>query len=170
MWRAQSFTNDITGLDEKYQNHIKDKLETKIERDKESGDNSYVLCFDLENVVACPRPDVSNFFFKRKINTYNLTAHFSLNKKGYNAVWNEMDAGRGGNEIASAIISILRTILEEHPNIDKICLWSDSCVPQNKNSFMVTALKSLLFEHPKLQVIEHNFCSPGHSTRGWQYS
>ncbi|VDH92453.1 Hypothetical predicted protein [Mytilus galloprovincialis] len=74
-----------------------------------------------------------------------------------------MDAGRGGNEIASAIISILRTILEEHPNIDKICLWSDSCVPQNKNSFMVTALKILLFEHPKLQVIEHKFCSPGHS-------
>ncbi|CAC5374170.1 ALOX5 [Mytilus coruscus] len=159
-----SKSNDITDLDEKYQNHIKDKLETKIERDKDRGDNSYVLCFDLENVVACPWAEVSIFFYKRKINTYNYTAYFSLNKKGYNAVWNEMDARRGRNEIASAIISILRTIIVEHPNIDKICLWSNSCVPQNKNSSMVTALKILLFEHPKLQVIEHKFCSPGHSS------
>lgn len=32
-----SKSNDVTGLDEKYQNYIKDKLETKIERDKDRG-------------------------------------------------------------------------------------------------------------------------------------
>jgi hypothetical protein len=64
-----------------------------------------------------------------------------MTKKGYNAVWNEMDAGRRGNEIASGLVPILKNVLAENDNIEKLCLWSDSCVPQNKNSFMVTALK-----------------------------
>jgi hypothetical protein len=29
--------------------------------------DSIVLCFDLENVIPCPRAEVSNFFYKRKI-------------------------------------------------------------------------------------------------------
>jgi hypothetical protein len=29
-----------------------------------------------------------------------------MTKKGYNAVWNEMDAGRRGNEIASGLLLV----------------------------------------------------------------
>ena len=145
-----------------YEDHIKDKSETKSERDKDSKENTPVVCFDLENVISCPRADVSNFFYKRKINTYNLTAPFSLYKKGYNAVWTEVDDGRGGNEIASALIAILNDIVKEYPTLEKLCLWSNSCVPQNKN-YMVTALKIFLYQHLNLKQIEHKFCTPGHS-------
>jgi hypothetical protein len=125
---------------------------------------SVVLCFDLENAIPCPRAEVSNLFYKRKINVYNLTAHYSMTKKGYNAVCNEMDAGRGGNEIASALVPILKNVLAENDNIEKLFLWSDSCVPQNKNSFMVTALKIILHKHPNLKEIEHKSCCPEHSS------
>ena len=83
------------------------------------------------------------FFYKRKLNVYNLTGHFSLNKPAYNAVWAECDAGRGGNDIASSLTCILTDIMKDYPNIKKLILRLDSCVPQNKNYVMVSALKKL---------------------------
>ena len=66
----------------KFGNHVNDNIKTKAVRQSDS----VVLCFDLENAIPCPRAGVSNFFYKRKHNVYNLTAHWSMNKKGYNAV------------------------------------------------------------------------------------
>ena len=67
----------------KYLAHIKDKEETYTERDKDrKNEDMVVVAFDLENVITCPRANISNFFYKRKLNVYNLTAHCSVNKKG----------------------------------------------------------------------------------------
>ena len=35
-----------------------------------------VVCSGLQNVITCPKVDldISSFFYKRKINVYNLTA------------------------------------------------------------------------------------------------
>ena len=71
-----------------------DKEESKSERDKDRADKKKaVICFDLQNVLTCPRANVSNFFYKRKLSVFNLTAHLSLTKKAYNAVWCEGTAG-----------------------------------------------------------------------------
>jgi hypothetical protein len=51
----------------KFENHVNDKTKTKAERDLDRQSDSIVLCFDLENVIPCPRAEVSNFFYKRKI-------------------------------------------------------------------------------------------------------
>jgi hypothetical protein len=50
-----------------FENHVNDKTKTKAERDLDRQSDSIVLCFDLENVIPCPRAEVSNFFYKRKI-------------------------------------------------------------------------------------------------------
>ncbi|ESO92470.1 hypothetical protein LOTGIDRAFT_175701 [Lottia gigantea] len=67
------------------------KQETKIERDTDRNrkDNSVVVCFDMQNVMTCPRASVSNFFYKRKLSVFNLTAHCSYNKVAYNAIWTD---------------------------------------------------------------------------------
>ena len=36
--------------------------------------NVAVVSFDLQNVITCPRAEVSCFFYKRKLNVYNETA------------------------------------------------------------------------------------------------
>lgn len=95
---------------------------------------------------------------------YNLTAHFSLNKKAYNAVWSEIDGGRGGNEIASAMLCILFDLMKDYPDMKSLCLWSDSCVPQNRNSIMLTALKHFMTLNPNVEEIVQKFCTPGHSS------
>ena len=43
--------------------HLAGKLETKTDRDKDRKNNEqFTICFDLQNVFALPKADVSNFF------------------------------------------------------------------------------------------------------------
>ena len=141
--------NESDDVQEKYRHHMMDKTETKAERDtdREREDCFTALVrFDLENVVSLPRANVSNLFNKRKLNTFNLTAHCSIDKAAYNAIWTENVAGRGANEIASAIVTILKSITHTKPEIKSFVLWSDSCISTKKNSIMTSALNTFLSE------------------------
>ena len=159
----ERLSNEVDGL-EKFAHHKADKERTKIERDIDRSEKDrLVVCFDLENVFTCPRANVSNFFYKRKLNVYNLTAHCSLNKEAYNAIWHEVDAGRGANEIASALIKILKTISETYPEYKSLILWSDSCIPQNRNSAMSFALMNFT-QQSNFETVTQKFCTPGHSS------
>jgi len=144
-------------------------VETRNERDvdrKICNPNTAVVCFDLQNVITLPHAYASNFFYKRKFNFYNLTADCRVNKvrSVYCCVWAENTAGRGGNEIASGLVNILENVVRDNAEIVKIIVWSDSCVPQNRNSFMAFALSSFLSKNPNIQLIEQKFCEPGHSS------
>ena len=148
--------------------HLRGKEETKIERDNDRKDNNkFTICFDLQNVFALPTAEVSNFFYKRKLNVYFMTAHCSADKRGYGALWHEGQSGRTGNDIASSVLKILEAVVQENsedPRVKNITLWSDSCVPQNRNSFFSTAIKVFLKNHPEIVSIEHKYCEPGHSS------
>ena len=94
-------------------------------------ENTLVISFDLENVFALPRTSVSSAFYKRKLNVFNLTARFMRTTKAYCAVWAEAISSHGGSDIASALNTILKLIVIDHPSATKLVPWSDSCVPQN---------------------------------------
>ena len=72
-------------------------------------------------------------------------------------------SGRSGNDIASALVAILHKIVQDNPLVTELVLWSDSCVPQNKNSLMSSALILFMQDHPTIKVIVQKFCEPGHS-------
>lgn len=146
--------------------HLQDKLLTKQERDKDRtllDRQQAVISFDMQNVITCPRSNISNFFYKRKLNMFNLTAHCNIDCVGYNVVWNETFAGRGANEIASAVLIVLEKVLEKHPFVTSFILWSDSCVPQNRNSIICLALKKFMESHESVTSIIQKFGTPGHS-------
>lgn len=97
---------------------------------------------------------------------YNLTATLILSDKRkltYCAIWTEFHSGRSGNDIASALVRILSKLSSDHPEINRITLWSDSCVPQNRNRINSTAIKYFLSTHPRVLQIIQKFSEPGHS-------
>jgi hypothetical protein len=148
--------------------HIRRKDETKNARDADrnaSEEHRAVLCFDLQNVIALPRANVSNFHYKRKLNVYNLTGHLTTNnsREAYCTVRNEGQSRRAGSDIASSLQRMLEEAVKQHPEIKHFTLWSDSCVPQNKNSIMSTAIMRFLFNHSTVQSITQKFGEPGHS-------
>ena len=76
--------------------------------------------------------------------------------------WGEHQQGRGAKQVASALVDFLDKKLSVPNNgLKKIRLFSDSCVGQNKNFTVVTALSMLALKHSV--VIEHTFHVRGHS-------
>lgn len=146
-----------------YISHLREKEFMRKEKDKDKESGTPILCFDLENVLTCPKADIKNFFYKSKLNVYNMTAHLSVGKRVYCAIWTEALHGRTGNDMASAVYKILHRVLEDHPEFTELILWSDSCVPQNRNSLMSYALSHLIQVHENLQKITMKFSVPGHS-------
>ena len=132
----------------------KDKLTTN--------ENCLLVVFDLENVITLLKADVGSFFYKRKLTLYNLTAMTS-SKQGYCAIWTECVSGRAGNDIASAFIQILNKVAADHPNVTEIICWSDSCVPQNRNSHISQAILEYLSKQRQINVITMKYSLAGHS-------
>lgn len=153
-----------TEKNEEYSRHSIEKGACRNEKNTDKEDeNTVILCFDLQNVLSCPRAEISSFYYRSKFNVYNLTAILSSTKKVYCAVWHEMFMGRSGNDIASAVVTILERVFDDNPNLTNLVLWSDSCVPQNRNSLMSYAVSYFLQEHPNLGTITMKFSTPGHS-------
>lgn len=132
------------------------------QKDREDKD-TLTVCFDLQNVISCPRAKISSFFYKRKLNMYNFTAHFSQTKKGYCALWTEAMSGRGGSDVASALMKILERVVRDHPHATEMITWSDICVPQNTNFIIALAILDFLTRHPQIKKITMKYSTTGHS-------
>ncbi|GFR75979.1 hypothetical protein ElyMa_003935100 [Elysia marginata] len=138
------------------------------EREKDRAlktDDTAVISFDLENVITCPKVEISNFFYKRKLTVYNLTGHVVVNgvKQVYCVIWTECLAGRGGNEIASALLKIFQDVVLNNPTVQNIITWSDSCVSQNRNHFMSTAVMMFLSQNQHIKSVLMKYSIAGHS-------
>jgi hypothetical protein len=94
---------------------------------------------------------------------HNLTGHCSIDNQGFCVLWHEAMSGRTGNDIASCVTKLLEEIIKMHPSITTFTLWSDSCIPQNKNCNMSCALVSFLKRHPGVLSVMQKFGEPGHS-------
>lgn len=127
--------------DNSYENLLILKNSVRIDRNNDrKNENLLTIFFALQKLITCPQNFVSNFYYKHKIAVYNLTEHESISKNVFCALWDESVCVRSGNDIASALISILEKICAKYPNINEINLWCDSCIPQNKNSIIAFAL------------------------------
>lgn len=156
--KNKTVTSELT---EKVNAHLDSKNATREERNTDRSlkdESSAIICFDLQNVISCPRANTSNLLYKRKLNVFNITAHSSLSPHAYCCIWHEGIAGRGGNEIASCLIAMLERFVENHPNVKHLVLWSDSCVPQDRNSMMLTALKDCI-DRSDIKTIVQNSVS-----------
>ncbi|KAK9701337.1 hypothetical protein QE152_g30682 [Popillia japonica] len=141
--------------------HFKEKDDMRKEKENDKKSGIPVLCFDLENVVPCPKSFVENHFYLPKLSMYNLTAHLSTTNKAYCVLWIESLQGRSGNCIASAFKKIVERVLEDN-HVEELITWSDSCVPQNRNSYISFCALDILRNHPYLKSITMKYAVPGH--------
>ena len=72
-------------------------------------------------------------------------------------------SGRARNNRASAFICILNKTASDEPHINNIICWSDSCVPQNRNSHISQAILEFLSPHDKIKSITMKYSLVGHS-------
>ena len=159
--------NTTISLDEQnaHDLHIAEKLAMREEKKKDKlieDEKSLMVVFDLENVITLPKAEVGSFFYKRKLTLYNFTAMTSA-KQGYCALWTECISGRAGNDIPSAFIQIITKAAEDHPNVEELICWSDSCVPQNRNSHISQAILEYLDKQNQIKRVNMKYSIAGHS-------
>ncbi|XP_070194118.1 uncharacterized protein [Littorina saxatilis] len=136
---------------------FKDEVKARLKDDPSLA----AAVFDLEEVLLTPSSVESCLYYKRKLNTYNLTVYDYRNGQGYCNVWAETASSRGSNEIASCVYRYLERISKE-AGVKKVVLFSDSCGGQNRNKNFLTMLWYALTKF-HFDEIEHVFFVSGHS-------
>lgn len=149
---------------EKYNKHISNKnlARSLKNRDKElciDDPTLCVACFDLQKVLQTPQSEVSDFYYKSKIATYNFTVYDLGTHEGFCYVWTELIARRGPNEIGSCLLKFLN--IQSEKGVKKVILYSDNCGGQNRNRFVFSMFS---YASKKLGIeIVHRFLEKGHT-------
>ncbi|CAC5401173.1 unnamed protein product [Mytilus coruscus] len=134
-----TLTNDIKKAYNKHQaRKIKAREEKK--KDKELAKSSpelFVGTFDPQAVLQTPCSLVSQKFYMRKLNCYNLSIYNLANNKATFYLWSEVDAQRGSCEIGTCLYLQLLSI---SCTTTHAIFYSDACSGQNRNQFIASYL------------------------------
>lgn len=159
-------------LEEKFKTHIEEKNSSRVEKlnDRNKINKNFrVAVYDLEAVLQCPKGDISAFYYKSKLNCYNLTITELANKDsklGYENVhcyfWSECDAKRGAVEIGSCVLKYLQALSVEDDDEKDIIFYSDNCAGQNKNKY-IACLYLYAVQNLNIKSITHKFLIRGHT-------
>lgn len=152
--------NIATEEDEKaFKAHLdrKEKSRTEKEKDKQlSKENKsvYTAAFDLEAVLSTPCSNVSQVYYKRKLNSYNLTVYSLADKQGTCYIWDETHGQRGSSEIGTCVITHIKSL----PSVIRhVILYSDCCSGQNRNQYLAAGLMHTVMTHPHVHTIDQKF-------------
>jgi len=152
-------------LAKKLEDHKQRKKESMEEKandeQRASKDNTFAaVSFDLEAVLVTPHAGDAQIYYKCKLAVYNFTLYETASHQGYCYVWDEMEGGRGSNEIASALMDYLKNLL---PTITHVATFSDTCSGQNRNVYIAAAMLFAIQTIPNLHVVDMKFMECGHS-------
>jgi len=114
-----------------------------------------------------PKVALSEAFDARQVWVFNLTFVVHENRtqttdKIHVYTWDETQAGRDSNIVASALLHFLQNLAIPR-DVNKIRLFSDACASQNRNSTIVGVCQYFCNVIKPNIVIEHYFPVRGHS-------
>jgi hypothetical protein len=119
-----------------------------------------VLTFDLQKTLPTPVLSTGICYYKHQLWTYNLGIHCMNNDVGYMYVWDESEASRGPEEIASALLYHIK----KHVKTTNLICYSDCCGGQNRNIKMALMWNNVvLSDETIVNNIDNKFLIPGHT-------
>lgn len=151
------------------ENHLKEssrRYELKREDKLKSRANEglRVIMSDLQKCLPTPDLKNSSSFYSRKLWTLNSTIYDSTVDRSWCMIWDEVTAGRGGNEIASCLFTWANEELRDpERSTENLTVWTDNCSGQNRNINMVFMYLWLLEKVSTLKEINHKFLLAGHT-------
>ncbi|ESO98020.1 hypothetical protein LOTGIDRAFT_174457 [Lottia gigantea] len=108
----------LTGIDnvnfeEEYQAHLQRSKEAQAAKSSDklraTKDSNFIsTTFDLQSVLQLPNTNASLLYYSRKLSLYNLCIYNAAKPNdAFCYCWNEVQAGRGSNEIGTAVYNWL---------------------------------------------------------------
>lgn len=114
-------------------------------------------------LLIAPDDEVSNFYYKRRLATFNFTIYNMKNGEEICYVWNETITNTGANEIDTCLLDFIRSECNgTENNLSDIVFYSDNCSGKHKNKSIVSLYlyASLLLN---INTICHKFLIVGHA-------
>jgi len=80
--------DDKLNEEDKYNEHQHEKNLSRKEKNEDSklDEGVVVCCFDLQAVLITPRGEVTQFYYKRRLASYNFTVYEGISKRGSNEI------------------------------------------------------------------------------------
>jgi hypothetical protein len=102
--------------EEAFNQHMRNKdeardLKEELKMKAKKSETFYTGCFDLQQVLQCPYGQNNLFYYKRKLDVYNLSIYSLGDGAAHCYMWDEREAKRGANEVACS--GICRKSLEQ---------------------------------------------------------
>lgn len=88
--------------------------------------------YDLQAVLRTSSGDISTFYYKSKLATYNFTMYDIVLKQGYCYIWNKICAKRGANEIGTCVLSFF----EQKPMAKILCSFQTIAQGKTRTSLL----------------------------------
>lgn len=157
-------------LEKEHNRHINEKNLSREEKTRDKGKISplyQVACYDLQASLPTPNGQVSSFYYRSKLSTYNFTV-CDITQKGQGSVncymWHEAEGKRGAIEIGTCLLHYLKEKAEA-TNSDELemTLYSDNCAGQQKNKFIIAAFLYAVANYNNIKSITQKYLVTGHT-------
>lgn len=130
------------------------------EKDKNETSEDTIVCYDLQAVIPLPNGNVSTFYYKSKLNVYNFTVFDIKSKQAYFHIQHETVAKRGADYVL--VTTCVFWFLTDNCTGKKFIFYSDNCVAQNKNKFLL-GMYLYCVTHMDIKSITHKYLIIGHT-------
>lgn len=134
----------------------------KLMKEEPVGSKTFV--FDLQQVQPTSKLAIGECYYSRQISLYNLCVTSVNAAEPTFYLWTEKNAGRGAEEVSSAVTDFLTNFKFDRSTID-VRLFADGCGGQNKNQHVIHALGFWLLKHSPPHITKLVIVYPvrGHS-------
>ncbi|CAH1974168.1 unnamed protein product [Acanthoscelides obtectus] len=155
-------------MQDPYNEHITEKELARVEKANDKNSDKIVVVYDLQAVLPCPSGEAQSFYYVSKLNVFNFSM-FRLQTKDVTCyLWHEGQGHRGANEIGSCVWDYLENLDQEIDSLGTnekkdVVFYSDNCVGQQKNKFMVALYVYAVCKLKCIQSITHKFLTVGHT-------
>ena len=108
-----------------------------------------VWTLDVQAVLLSPKTKPSALYYKTKLQLHNLSFYNLKTSEGYCYVWDETEGDVNSEVFAYLQYKHFSTVLDAHPEIEEIIIWSDGCTYQNRNTCLANSLLDLAIKFGK---------------------
>lgn len=112
----------------------------------EQTEDSIHFCFDMQQVQCLPKLPIGEAFYLRQLAYYCFCVTDIKSEDPVFYTWSEDAAGRGANEVSSALVDFLNKY-QFPENCKIIKLFADGCAGQNKNHIVMNSLALWLYNN-----------------------
>lgn len=161
-WKTAKDSDERREMLTEYSKHLESKKSVQQIKKEDKGAASAkkcVACFDLQKVLRCPKSEVSMYFYKNTLSLLNFTIFDLRLKEGHCYLWNETEALKGANEVATNVFSFIQE--RARSGTEEFIFYSDGPSGQNRNR-MVFSMFLIACQKYRVSIV-HRFLESGHS-------